>query len=592
MDGEWTGGGGWLDAYSRQQRTKSAAKADKTVKAAKDKAPQPSQHGSASALLKWIQTPEANSIAKVAEQNAWKTFNAKYPNADKSKFEPQTDFTKDHTATSEIYFKAGPGNLINVFGSDSKYWSPEMKSALGVGQSSEGFPQQLTPSGLKGDSLPIPAVGFHDAAPSLKKIFNNQLNIYITPDQYFTTKFREVFQKTKLTHHSGKESKTWLAGPNMKYWPQQLNFAVWCATTGCGISREIFDNNYAMPENVRAFYKFHIYFTVRRILFQMGGIQSISALPGDPTFDQFNNKYDVASYKRICAEFGVDPSSDFRYTAGANHGLGSVYVYASYIGPAKEEGDIYPGGAKKISDEGGKGKDGNLIYYIEPDDAAYGQADWFCPNVAEGLTQAGLSRINQSIEAFVYCVLGSQVNVRSSIIGTGGRAKEAQSEFLVLVEDSIRQPDLAKSVQRYQLAVDEAKVRLNLAVCPGAWLMPARMVINMGTVTGYNNQLKQAVPGMKLGINDEVNKSTKKAALKLMAGGPSKINPPNSHPSNPIHKEATQPEEKTPQPEEPGGTGVWGSNSVADPHSETHENNKAAVAIGAVGVAAFIYFMR
>ena len=130
-----------------------------------------------------------------------------------------------------------------------------MKSALGVGQSSEGFPQQLTPSGLKGDSLPIPAVGFHDAAPSLKKIFNDQLNIYVTPDQYFTTKFREIFQKTKLTHHSGKESKTWLAGPNIKYWPQQLNFAVWCATTGCGISREIFDDSSAipLPPNVRAF---------------------------------------------------------------------------------------------------------------------------------------------------------------------------------------------------------------------------------------------------------------------------------------------------------------------------------------------------
>ena len=189
-----------------------------------------------SALLQWIQTPEADSIAKLAEKKAWKTFLAKYPSAEKSKFEPQTDFARDHTATSEIYFKAGPGHLINVFGSDSKYWSPEMKSALGVDQSSEGFPQQLTPSGLKGDSLPIPAVGFHDAAPSLKKIFNDQLNIYVTPDQYFTTKFREIFQKTKLTHHSGKESKTWLAGPNIKYWPQQLNFAVWCATTGCGIS--------------------------------------------------------------------------------------------------------------------------------------------------------------------------------------------------------------------------------------------------------------------------------------------------------------------------------------------------------------------
>ena len=71
-----------------------------------------------------------------------------------------------------------------------------------------------------------------------------------------------------------------------------------------------------------------------------------------------------------------------------------------------------------------------------------------------------------------------------------------------------------------------------------------------------------------------------------MAGGPTKINPPNSHPSNPIHKEATKekgsaPEEKT--PDEP----ITNVNST-----ETHENNKAAVAIGAVGIAAFIYFMR
>ena len=102
------------------------------------------------------------------------------------------------------------------------------------------------------------------------------------------------------------------------------------------------------------------------------------------------------------------------------------------------------------------------------------------------------------------------------------------------------------------------------------------------------NQLKQATPGMKLGVNDEVNTSAKKATLKLMAGGPSKINPHNSHPSNPIHKEAMQekgptPEEKT--PDEPV-TSAGGS-------TETHENNKAAVAVAAVGATALIFiFMR
>ena len=40
------------------------------------------------------------------------------------------------------------------------------------------------------------------------------------------------------------------------------------------------------------------------------------------------------------------------------------------------------------------------------------------------------------------------------------------------MEDEIRQPDISKSVQRVQPAIDEAKVRLNLAVSPGAWLTP------------------------------------------------------------------------------------------------------------------------
>ena len=110
----------------------------------------------------------------------------------------------------------------------------------------------------------------------------------------------------------------------MKYWPQQLNFTVFCVTQGCGVSREIFDSGLTLTPQIRAFYQFHVYFTVRRVLYQLGGIQSISALPGDPTFNPLNNHYDKASYKRICAEFGIDPSRDFRFTVGKKHGLGRV----------------------------------------------------------------------------------------------------------------------------------------------------------------------------------------------------------------------------------------------------------------------------
>ena len=503
-----------------------------------------------------------------------------------------------------------------------------MKTALGL-DGVGGFPYQLSPLKTK-IALPIPAVDFKKPAPSLKKIFNSPINIYVTPDSFFVAKFREIFQETKIRHTFSSEAKRWLGGPHMNYWPQQLNFAVFCATQGCGISREIFDSglklplqvkafyqfhssstlpqqlNFAvfcatqgcgisreifdsglkLPLQVKAFYQFHVYITVRRILFQMGGIQSISTLPGDPTFNVTDNHYNIASYKRICAEFGIDSTSDFRFTGRKNHGLGDVYIGVSGHG-AMKTGQAYPGGFYKFGDEGGKAKDGNLLDYIELDAVAYSQYDWFAPNKASGLTQAGLARVNQSIEAFVYCILGAQVNVRSSILGEGGRAKEAQTEFLTLMEDAIRQPDLAKSVQRYQLAVDEAKVRLNLAVCPGAWLMPARMIINTENTVGYNNKLKQAAPGMKLGVNNDVNPGTKKAAPQPMEGGQTKINPPNSRPSNPIHKEEDPKPKKRVRFNLPSDEAGEIGEELKD-KTPQHEINKTAVIIGVVGVAALL----
>ena len=522
----------------------------------------------------WANKPETKAKIAAAEKGAWAKFDQTFPNADKTKFTVQTTVDEKNNITAEVFFKAGSGSLESVFGSDRKFWSKNLKAALGEGGN---FPYQLTPQ-TKVGGLPIPAIDFTEPpAKNLVKIFNVKKKIYATPEEYFEVKLRDVFTRTRLTHTGSAESKEWLSGPNMRYWPQQLNFAVYCATSGCGVSREIFDSGLDLAPQVRAFYQFHVYFTTRRVLYQMGGIQAISALPDDPTFNPLNNHYDKSSYKRLCGEFGITPSADFRYTVGKNHGLGRVN--------GEMQLDFKYPGWMKFEDEGGKAIKGNRISYIRPDPDASNQADWFAPKQAAGLTPAGLSRINQSIEAFVYCILGAQVNVRSSILGVGGRAKEAQTEFLTLIEDAIRQPDLAKSVQRYQLAVNEAKVRLNLAVCPGAWLMPARMIINTESTVGYNNALKQAAPGMKLGVNNEVNPGTKKSALKLMEGGPSKINPPNSHPSNPIQKAATAAQDPRPTKRI-----RLPSNEVGQIEEELkdktpqHEINKTAAIIGVVGV--------
>ena len=135
-------------------------------------------------------------------------------------------------------------------------------------------------------------------------------------------------------------------------------------------------------------------------------------------------------------------------------------------------------------------------------------------------------------------------------------------------------------------------MRLNLAVARGVLLLPARMIINTESIVGYNNNLRRATDDMKLGVNNHVNQDTKKASLKLMAGGPSKINPPNSHPSNPIHKQATEAQGiAKPKPATPTPKPVTVSTPAPKPEPvDTHHVNKAVVAVGALALVGLLIY--
>ena len=279
---------------------------------------------------------------------------------------------------------------------------------------------------------------------------------------------------------------------------------------------DLTDSELKLPPQVRSFFWFHVYFTVRRILFELGGPQNSLPLPGDTAFSQTENKYDIPSFERICAEFGISPNADFRFTRGDNHGLGSVFEYFSYSGYTKTPFK-YPSKETKFEDEGGRASDGNLVPYIENTEARNHYEYFLCP-VSHGLTSAGLSRINQSIESFCYAILGSQVDVRSSISGSQGSSIETQRQFLSMVEDAIRNPDISKSVQRFQLAIESAKVRLDLAISPGLWLLPSKMVVNTESVVGYNNKLKKATTFMRIGVNSDLNIPVRRSAPKHNLG--------------------------------------------------------------------------
>ena len=459
-----------------------------------------------------------------------KRFKARYPKANFADFK-----TGDFFGKPNIFFQEGDEGTT-VFDDDGKdfrssiYFSKEMKRQLGL---APGFPLELTYN--PNPKLEIPAVPFNsetrETGAALNTIKDNlvQQEIYVTPSEKFKIKFRDIVTDTVITHRSSHESRRWLAGPNFEYWPQTLNFVFYCATTGCGVSRRILfedkmrdgkndltDSELKIPPQVRSFFWFHVYFTVRRILFELGGPQNSLPLPGDTAFSQTENKYDIPSFERICAEFGISPNADFRFTRGDNHGLGSVFEYFSYSGYTKTPFK-YPSKETKFEDEGGRASDGNLVPYIENTEARNQYEYFLCP-VSHGLTSAGLSRINQSIESFCYAILGSQVDVRSSISGSQGSAIETQRQFLSMVEDAIRNPEISKSVQRFQLAIQSAKVRLDLAISPGLWLLPSKMVVNTESVVGYNNKLKKATSFMRIGVNSDLNIPVRRSAPKHNLG--------------------------------------------------------------------------
>ena len=252
----------------------------------------------------------------------------------------------------------------------------------------------------------------------------------------------------------------------------------------------------------------------------------------------------------------------------------------------------YPSKETKFEDEGGRASDGNLVPYIENTEARNQYEYFLCP-VSHGLTSAGLSRINQSIESFCYAILGSQVDVRSSISGSQGSAIETQRQFLSMVEDAIRNPEISKSVQRFQLAIESAKVRLDLAISPGLWLLPSKMVVNTESVVGYNNKLKKATRRMRIGVSSDLNIPVRRSALKHNLGSRA-VKLPHSGVETRVVKSGTKEKQvvksKTSEKRDSEtGEAAAGVTKETKTVSTSHENNLNVLIIVAGGLAWFLF---
>ena len=85
----------------------------------------------------------------------------------------------------------------------------------------------------------------------------------------------------------------------------QLNFAMHCATTACGLSLE---GLFADDKMLRSIYRFHVVFQARNILNNPG----LRLLCVDE-FNPFKSHYNLVSYRKLCGVFNIELSTDWWY---------------------------------------------------------------------------------------------------------------------------------------------------------------------------------------------------------------------------------------------------------------------------------------
>ena len=122
----------------------------------------------------------------------------------------------------------------------------------------------------------------------------------------FPVKFPNIFVDYPLGQMrvGDKLWMNWNKTP-MRLWQTQLNFAVWYASSACGVSSEHL--NYTKHPMIRAVYRFRMYCHVRRVLKRLQ-----TPLPHESSFNASDNPYTSSEFLKICEDYRV-PNDPVKY---------------------------------------------------------------------------------------------------------------------------------------------------------------------------------------------------------------------------------------------------------------------------------------
>ena len=383
--------------------------------------------------------------------------------------------------------------------------------------------------------------------------------------KWFRAKYHNVFEHCRLPRiYSDNTFQAWCKTP-MQFWQNQLNFAVWCATTGCGVLAE--DHLTVADAPLQSFYRFHAYYQTRRML------EDIQArIPPEQEWKAVNNPYDREGYERICEEFGISPHSDWKIR-GHTQGLGRVYFYLSGVGYSPVGDGEYNPDRMSFTHETEHGIP--HVDYIDQDTAGVDTA-WknFILNKSDGFTLPGVNRLKDSSRTYVWAILTAQAQTRANILGAGATASDTQQQFLANVETVIASPvDIPSSIARDQEALQYARSEVNLSFGEGLFMAPGNMLLRMDKRVGYNNLLVIATSEQLLGSNIGLNKGVGPPDAANNTGEKGLVIPMGVDPPS----EATN-SQRGAKPHPDAAT------AAAKADYEAHEDEKTALIVGIIAI--------
>ena len=376
-------------------------------------------------------------------------FKKKYPNANIKMFSFNVILSKSGNVTgASVSFKVLAEQFLDITTNTFKelysgelYWSPRIWGTTGTIQ-----PFVKNSSDLNVDSF----------------------KIYVTNNLFFDVNFPKLEIKNNENSNDYK-SNSYLA----------TLFAAYIATYSCGISEQHFAYN--GPKIITSIARYHLYFHMKRFIRQPGKMSKYITQEIETLI--LNNKPVVYKWTK---EFHSEREQ-----------LG-YWISKQPRGTVKD--------ARVVMSSNNTGQLG--ISYMKRGSQTIRSLEdhkLFIATKSNGLTKTGQLLFQQSIESFVYCVLGAQANTRWLIVGRGAMSLQTQEVFKKLVNDTIIQSDPTVTISNIRKAIKDTNVVLNMVISPGIILIPSNLIILDKMVAGYNNVLKLATSSMKFGKNDNVN---------------------------------------------------------------------------------------